>query len=214
MWGSLMENSVLIKNLNILSYGMSVRAFAKKCSIKEATMLKYFNGSIPSVNAAFSIAKACGVSLDWLAGGDTIVSNTPIAGKSDSIVVCDVDHLDSSAVIKEEDIISRISFDSCFERMTGMEVSDAIGLLVRGYDMEPDLDYGDVILIDKSIDNVDRDGIYAFSYRGNDFVKQLQRIGDKIRVSSSNCTRYDTWYIDDKKDLKILGLVKVNIKIL
>jgi len=212
--GVLIKNSVLIKNLNILCGSMSVRAFAKKCSINEATMLKYFNGSVPSVNAAYSIARACGVTVDWLVAGDDDCSRAVLNKVSESVVICDADHIDVSSPFVEKNIISRISFDSNFEKMIGMEISDSVGLLVRGYDMEPDLDYGDVILIDTSIANVDRDGIYAFTYKGNHFVKQLQRIGDRIRVSSSNCAKYEAWHIDDKKSLDIFGLVKVNIKIL
>ena len=61
------EDTKFIERLELIKGNDSVRSFAKKCGINEGTMLRYFNGSLPSISNAYMIAKACDVSLTWLA---------------------------------------------------------------------------------------------------------------------------------------------------
>ncbi len=55
--------------------GISVNAFAKQCGVRQSTLSNYFNpargrpASEPTLSNLVKIARAAGVSLDWLAGG-------------------------------------------------------------------------------------------------------------------------------------------------
>ncbi|MCR4579509.1 MAG: helix-turn-helix transcriptional regulator, partial [Treponema sp.] len=61
---------------------------------------------------------------------------------------------------------------------------------VRGDSMEPTLFDGDIIICD--MDGYDgTDGVYAIIYKGNGFVKRLQRISEGVRIISDNHF-YDT----------------------
>lgn len=80
---------------------------------------------------------------------------------------------------------------------------DKIGILrVQGNSMEPDLRSGDMVLIDMSIRDVRRDGMYAVSYRDGDeaMVKNIRRDprNRRLIIRSSNVSDYPE--IPDVKD--------------
>jgi len=59
------------KRLNSLLFGLSKNAFARKCAIKQTTMIGYLNGtSEPNLENLIKIAFACNVSVGWLAAGE------------------------------------------------------------------------------------------------------------------------------------------------
>lgn len=57
--------------LNQLRGGLSKNSFARKCDIKQTTMIGYLNGtSEPNLENLIQIAAACNVSVGWLAAGE------------------------------------------------------------------------------------------------------------------------------------------------
>lgn len=56
--------------LRELKGGQSVSAFALKCGVGESLVRKYLAGSIPSMDKAAQIARANGVTVEWLATGE------------------------------------------------------------------------------------------------------------------------------------------------
>lgn len=68
-----MAETTLYDRLNILRGRLSYRDFAEKCGISESGMRKYFPPfcSVPTITKAATIARVYGVSLEWLANGQT-----------------------------------------------------------------------------------------------------------------------------------------------
>ncbi|KAA5923441.1 helix-turn-helix transcriptional regulator [Pantoea sp. Bo_2] len=86
----------------------------------------------------------------------------------------------------------------------------------RGDSMSPTISPGDLLFLDKTVTYFDGDGIYAFCFEGECYVKRLQKIGSKIVVLSDN-SNYQPWSIDkEATDLlyiqsKVISSVPFNI---
>jgi len=77
---------------------------------------------------------------------------------------------------------------------------------VIGDSMEPTLNNGNIIFIDKTKFDVNKDGIYAFVNENGLFVKRIQRrIDGGLDIISDN--REYPIQVTDKKEIKILGKV-------
>ncbi|EPB2486287.1 helix-turn-helix transcriptional regulator, partial [Escherichia coli] len=72
----------------------------------------------------------------------------------------------------------------------------------RGDSMAPTISPGDLLFLDKTVTYFDGDGIYAFCFDGECYVKRLQKIGSKIMVLSDN-PNYQPWSIE-KEGLALL----------
>jgi len=81
---------------------------------------------------------------------------------------------------------------------------------VIGDSMEPTLNNGNIIFIDKTKFDVNKDGIYAFVNENGLFVKRIQRrIDGGLDIISDN-KEYPI-QVTDKKEIKILGKVVSSI---
>ncbi len=67
----------LTKRIRLLA-GNNEAAFAKKAGIRDQTFRKYLSGSIPGGDKILLIARAGGVSTDWLLTGEEEPSKIPI----------------------------------------------------------------------------------------------------------------------------------------
>ncbi|ELY4541853.1 LexA family transcriptional regulator [Cronobacter sakazakii] len=86
----------------------------------------------------------------------------------------------------------------------------------RGDSMAPTISPGDLLFLDKSITYFDGDGIYAFCFDGECYVKRLQKIGSKMVVLSDN-SNYQPWSIEKEAfnmlyiQSKVISSVPFNI---
>jgi len=78
---------------------------------------------------------------------------------------------------------------------------------VQGDSMEPTLYNGDIIICD--LNGYDgTDGIYTIIYKGNGFVKRLQRTSDGVKIISDN-RHYDPMFESSQsEDFKVIGKVR------
>lgn len=78
---------------------------------------------------------------------------------------------------------------------------------VRGDSMEPTLYDGDIIICD--LNGYDgTDGIYTIIYKGNGFVKRLQRTSEGVKIISDN-KHYDSMFeAFESEDFRIIGKVR------
>lgn len=78
---------------------------------------------------------------------------------------------------------------------------------VRGDSMEPTLFNGDIIICD--LNGYDgTDGIYTIIYKGNGFVKRLQRTSDGVKIISDN-RHYDPMFENEEsEDFRVIGKVR------
>ncbi|WP_285130187.1 XRE family transcriptional regulator [Leclercia adecarboxylata] len=86
----------------------------------------------------------------------------------------------------------------------------------RGDSMTPTIAPGDLLFLDKSVTYFDGDGIYAFCFDGECYVKRLQKMGTKIVVLSDN-SNYHPWSIEKEAfnmlfiQSKVISSVPFNI---
>ncbi len=78
---------------------------------------------------------------------------------------------------------------------------------VRGDSMEPTLYNGDIIICD--LNGYDgTDGIYTIHYRGNGFVKRLQRTSDGVKIISDNKFYEPMFENSESQDFRVIGKVR------
>ena len=78
---------------------------------------------------------------------------------------------------------------------------------VQGDSMEPTLFNGDIIICD--LNGYDgSDGIYTIIYKGNGFVKRLQRTSDGVKIISDN-KFYDPMFESfESENFQVIGKVR------
>ncbi|HJE03377.1 putative HTH-type transcriptional regulator [Aliarcobacter thereius] len=109
---------------------------------------------------------------------------------------------------EDEDFYESLELPSYFLNILGgkdnLKNIDAIN--VTGDSMEPTLNSNNIIFIDKTKNDLSRDGIYAFTTLHGLFVKRVQkRVDGKLDIISDN-KDYPIQVLD-KQDLSILGKV-------
>ena len=191
----------------------SVSSFARRCGLPEATIRSYLDGKKPVFDKLVKIAKAAGVSLDWLATGrgpKHPQSQSPaIDGAYALVPLYDVRAAAGhGAMVDREQVIDFLAFrrDWLWKELHA-KANDLYLIKVAGESMEPTLREGDVILIDPRQANVSSDGIYVLRIDDSLLVKRCQRLpGGKIMALSDN-PAYKPFYIHDTPDVAIIGRV-------
>lgn len=111
------------------------------------------------------------------------------------------------------EVVSRLHYvpDQFYRYFRGLNPENIRVINIRGDSMCPTFSSGDMIFVDINVDHFDGDGVYVFTYKGDLYVKRLQKIGDYILVISDNKT-YREWKIDESnyEQLYIQGKVKVH----
>ncbi len=81
------------------------------------------------------------------------------------------------------------------------------------FSMTGTFENGDALFVDTTYNTIPFDGVYAFNYLGHSYIKRLQKQGNRIAVLSSEPTM-ETWYIEDKANIDIIGRVlgSLNLK--
>ena len=193
-----------------------------------STLSRYLNGRDMKASALVSLAKACGVPVEWLADGhgtttESVEVRSPSAapeGAGDTIAIKFFEAEPSAGFGSSPEewddgkniVISR-SFLSA-----DLKVNHKTLFLVRikGDSMEPTLSSGDVILVDYTPENPSP-GIYVFLLQGMLLVKRLSvKDPQTFRVVSDN-PRHDSFDVPINRvcwgsanvdaDLRIIGRV-------
>ncbi|HGN2064529.1 TPA: XRE family transcriptional regulator [Proteus mirabilis] len=99
------------------------------------------------------------------------------------------------------DVIHSIEYDTEQAKLLfGSRPANSVKVInVRGDSMSGTIEPGDIIFVDISIDYIDGDGIYVFSFDGNIHVKRLQIVPDEIIVLSDN-PKYTQWKINSTNE--------------
>lgn len=95
------------------------------------------------------------------------------------------------------------------EKMPDVADPGSVKLLICTDDsMHDTISLGDVVLLDTSVREVSNDGIYAFSMRGEFFLKRLQRLPDGgLLVISDNKDKYPAHKVSaaERSAMKVKG---------
>lgn len=186
---------------------LSQQNFAAQVGVSLSTLKSWISGRAqPTFEYIAPLANALNKSVDWLVTGED--------AKDINITTLNVYDAELSAghgsYIESNNIIGQYALPDTFFETYSLSKNNALGVFVRGDSMEPKFYNGDVAVIDRSSRLFECDGIYAFYYEGNCFIKHLQLIGKNLYAISSN-KAYEKWIIDMPSDFKIIGRVKAAI---
>lgn len=163
---------------------------AKRAQLSTSGLSKLFQGAEPGLFKASRLAKALGVSLDWLATGN----GKPNAAASGFVEVPILDVRLAAGAASLTDAAQQIGtmpFDMELLRALGRSTPDGLVILeAEGDSMEPLISDGARVLADTT-DTRLREGVFAFRMGDELRVKRLRRLGaDAVEVISDN-PRYD-----------------------
>lgn len=196
----------------------SQAAFAREIDTSPQTFSAWVSGrNQPSVTMILRMSKALQVSPTWLLTGEEEEDylGSPDARKYVRIHQADLsDKVDDRILEAMESVapVKMIQVGHGWAPRHGVSGDESqLSLLgVKGNAMEPTLSDGDFILLDQSVNFMLTDGVYAFTYGGDFFIKRLQRIGGKaIRVISDN-PRFEAYSVDTEEfqqNCRIIGRV-------
>jgi phage repressor protein C with HTH and peptisase S24 domain len=109
----------------------------------------------------------------------------------------------------------RITIDArLLETEKGIKINPKNCELVRvsGNSMAPEYRHGDRVIIDKSDTELIDGHIFAFKYKGQCFVKEINILSDKIKCISLN-KEYDPFYIKHGEEFTVFGRILPRIRL-
>lgn len=205
-----MENRI---NELLAIKGWSKAELARQMGVSAQSVQYWASGTtVPRGKRLSKLAEISGYPQSWFLGETANTSfpstvNQPAKGDSVVFSVLDVDFsCGDGTTVKGDflDVVRSIELDPEYARQLvgsrpfkNIEIGNA-----RGDSMSPTIAPGDLLFLDKTITYFDGDGIYAFCFDGECYVKRLQKIGRKIVVLSDN-PNYQPWNID-KEALNLL----------
>ncbi|HDX8786041.1 TPA: XRE family transcriptional regulator [Klebsiella pneumoniae] len=194
----------ILELLNIK--GWSQAELARQLGVSAQSVQYWTTGkTFPRGQRLAKLAELSGYPQSWFLGEDSAPSfNAPDVPpkKPDSVVftVLDVEFSCGDGTHVRADflnVVRSIELDPEYARrlvgnrpFKNIEIGNA-----RGDSMTPTIAPGDLLFLDKTVTYFDGDGIYAFCFEGECYVKRLQKIGSKIVVLSDN-SNYQPWSIE------------------
>lgn len=195
----------------------STNKFALKCGISESLVRKYLAGSIPGFDKATAMARAAGVSLEWLAGGEGESQSGEgvetkgsleeefalIPGYSIQVAAGD------GSLPGEEQATRKLAFRHKWLRFRGLKEPDLALVFAKGDSMEPTIDDNNTVMIDTSQKELRDGSIYVIRTNDHLIVKRIQtRLGKQVLLISDN-KAYPPIEVsmDEASDLEVIGRV-------
>ncbi|PAV08855.1 XRE family transcriptional regulator [Arsenophonus sp. ENCA] len=211
---------------------MTQESLGKRIGVSKATISQWESGTTePNGKNLVSLAKALGVTIEWLLDGNekNAEVNAPLANAK---IIGNFAPWDSKTPLGEDEIelpffkeISlsagkgtfvtldnngyKLRFAYSTLRKAGVDPATAACVSITGNSMEPVVPDGATAGIDTSDVNIKDGQMYAIEHKGMLRVKILYRIPGGIRIRSYNRDEYaDEDYIgSDISNIKIMGKV-------
>ncbi|MEW5970250.1 MAG: S24 family peptidase [Pseudomonadota bacterium] len=194
-----------------------IRSFVKKTQQELADSLDITRSKVSDIEAgnqkittelAEKISKVFNISFEWLLTGEGHMFSSLASDNFFNIKY--FPHVKSAAgsgCINHDETIEYIPFPKIYiNNIIKVSPQNLNVICVSGDSMYPTIQDQDLILIDRSIDNLSKEGIYTFRQAENLQIKRLQIIeNNNIKVNSDN-KFYDS-YITTLKDIEIIGIV-------
>jgi phage repressor protein C with HTH and peptisase S24 domain len=201
------------------------KAVASISRIPLTTLQGYLSGGEMKLTNVLALAKATGVSVEWLATGrgsrQPVIVSQDEAGQTAGMHIRPAGTVQIArynaraaagrgALLDPATIIEDISFSADWVRTVLRRNPAHLALIeCSGDSMEPTLRDGDVLMVDTSVTEVQSSRIYVLDVDGALLVKRIQRmLNGSYRVISDN-PRYEAEVIEPsaRAPLRIVGEV-------
>lgn len=218
-----MKKKSYVKEWMILR-GFNIHALGKKAGVSRSTIYRL----IDKVDGGRykprkKIAAALGVSIEQLRKRPSSTDNSeyvkiPYIGDHPELYEGEIIYLPHFKVkvsaggeitISEPIIDKEVAFKSVWiHKKLDTDPKNLFLVDVSGDSMEPTFHDGDILLVDRSKNNLQTDGIYVFRDEKDMYVKRVERqLGGRILLKSDN-SRYESYYFDpDHYGNKVFGRV-------
>lgn len=196
--------------------GMNQSDLAAALKVSPQAVQKWENGGMPRSSRIAEIAKALGVTEQYLLVGDGSApqANASSDSRDDLIQIAQYSTGGQGGaglnLEQHAGVIKSWYVDQNWLRTLGVNYSSTKNLyIVTGYgdSMPETFNHGDPVLIDAGVKSCDHDGIYFFRVGNDGFIKRLQRIPGKGILALSQNPEYQTWTITEDMDFEIFGKV-------
>lgn len=198
------NQSDFVKRLERIIGNEPLRAFARRADMTDGGLRRYLHeGTIPPVDRALNLARAGGVTFDWLVFG---IGDGTKLGQSEPIYKAISDRTATyqstefttipayqvfasaghGANITDEQLAEPMAFRTDWLRSEGFDPAKMAVIRAKGDSMEPTINDGDVILIRLKNGEAPRDGLYVLRLSDGLFVKRLQFDFGGVRIISDN----------------------------
>jgi phage repressor protein C with HTH and peptisase S24 domain len=187
------------------SMGIGQKEMAAQCHASYRTWQGYEAGETPPTAKTIEALVRLGFNANWLMTGDgdmkageaelppgctrpLIWENEEDLGDSYYLIPRYDVHADcgGGAVVESEQVLERLAFVKQWVN-AHHQPSDLFLISAQGHSMQPSINEGDILLIDKSRSRVTEDGIYILSVDHELIAKRLQRLYDgSIKIVSDN----------------------------
>jgi len=151
----------------------SVNAYAVAAGLNPTTVHGYFKDREPTRPTLVALAKAAGVNVQWLVAGEgpKLVKSREECSSEGPMVTVPIHSVRAStgygaAVFdRDEEPEAEMAFERNWLRRITSAGTDRLGLIyANGDSMEPEIRGEDLLLIDRSANEVTTEGIYAVSF--------------------------------------------------
>lgn len=190
---------------------LSMNAFAKIVGVSQPAISDIINRKTRSPKNIVDIARALGVSAEWLESGkgEQSINLLPVSAEQDNehshrIDVLDAEaHAGSDGFINADypEIVQSIWLsDLGVSQILGRRSANGISIIKVPTDsMMPTISPRDLVFIDTNVNAFTTDGIYVFKLNGKSFIKRLQLLPSGVLQATSDNTNYRPFEITEEQ---------------
>lgn len=173
--------------------GLSVASLSKRLGVSPQSVYLWQQGSVPKAAGLRELADLLGVSLQWLVYGNEEPHS--MMDYQNGVVVVPQLNIEPSAglggfVDSESDCVVKmigLSTEWLNQTLPGVNRQSLVVHSVSGDSMQPTLKDHDFVLLDTSVEQATRDGLYIVGFDGLLFAKRIQVLpGRKLSLISDN----------------------------
>jgi phage repressor protein C with HTH and peptisase S24 domain len=192
----------------------SVADLARAVGVSDNAIYKWVSGrGQPGMMSLVNLAKASGVSVEWLATGRGVAAearSNEHGAAADDFVAMPRHGLKSAgarAALQSLQIVDYLSFRLAWvQRMLHADADHLALVEAVGDSMSPTIDEGDLVLVDLREPRFHHDGVYALRTGADLAIKRIQRQPDGTLLIRGDNPAYEPAIVSDDR-INLLGRV-------
>ena len=157
-----------------------LREAVAEAGVPYTTVRDAMSGGDMKLSTAAALARACGVTVDWIANGEGARRDSPPIGPHGPVV-----DVGGAASSRREPV----GLDWLADRLA-LPVAELVAFPVLGDAMEPTLQDGDILVARRLAGSVIVPGIYAIAMDDSVIARRLEQRMDGTLVLGADNTRY------------------------